>query len=298
MIDYEKAKLDYFFDKSEEIMPEIGEKTLNKIIPKGSPLYKTLVHDEILHATTREEEEEIMKRRKYEEALKLFNPEPTQVVQTFENIKEGMNNNINLNNTEYDILKRRKNVFHTQNPNYQSECETHAITNWNELVIDKEEGIKKRFEAMTASIIANINSIKENDLIKNVNETGINKEYNAIKNKVNTYKQNLFMDSRKNMYSNKNLLFYNQIYFYLLIIYYSLFVLYLIFSDFIDEKKYFILKNVLILLLYLIFPYILKYILIFIYKSYIFIIEYYNLKNDPISYADLIEEKEKYDYYY
>lgn len=293
----EDAKVDNFLKKVKDVGPEMVEKTLTQILPKDSPLYQTLVNDEILHARTREEEEEIMKRRKYEEALKRFNPEPTQVVQTFENIKEGLNN-IELNNTEFEMLKDRKNVFETQNPNFESECQTHAIDNWNQFLINKEDGIKKRFEDLRASIEADINVIKNHDLITNVNATGINKEYNAIKNKVNTYKQNLFIDSRKNMYSNKNLLFYNQIYFYLLIIYYSLFVLYLIFSDFIDEKKYFMLKNVLILLLYLIFPYILKYILIFIYKSYIFIIEYYNLKNDPISYADLIEEKEKYDYYY
>ena len=50
-------------------------------------------------------------------------------------------------------------------PNYELECETHAKDNWNELVIDKEESIKKRFESLTRNIIADINSIKENLLV-------------------------------------------------------------------------------------------------------------------------------------
>ena len=111
-----------------------------------------------------------------------------------------------------------------------------------------------------------------------------------LTNKIDTYKQNLFIDNRKNTYQYKNLEFYKSAHFYMLILYFSLFILYLIFSDFISEQKYKDKKIIGLIILFIVFPFILQYILYYIYYAYIYIIEYNNLKDDPISYPYIIDE--------
>jgi hypothetical protein len=72
-------------------------------------------------------------------------------------------------------------------------------------------------------------------------------------------------------------------------LYYSLFVLYLIFSNFISEKQYKNKKVVAILAVYLIIPFILSYAINISYDLYIYFLEYYNIKEETKSYADIIK---------
>lgn len=62
------------------------------------------------------------------------------------------------------------------------------------------------------------------------------KELQKFTNKVDTYKQNLFIDSRKDNYENSNYDFYKSIYFYILLIYYILVISYFIFTPFSRKK--------------------------------------------------------------
>lgn len=119
-------------------------------------------------------------------------------------------------------------------------------------------------------------------------------KYNALTNKVDTYKQNYFIDGRKDKYQNNNYDFYKSFNFYILIIYYSLLVIYIIFSDYIKTKKYNNKINNIFILIYISIPIILKHILIFIYNIYIYFIEKFNLQSDIISYPYIIEEHKKY----
>jgi hypothetical protein len=115
-------------------------------------------------------------------------------------------------------------------------------------------------------------------------------ELQKIQKKIDSYKTNLHVDNRKNLYQTNNYDFYTNIRFYILIVYYSVLILYLIFSKFISEKQY---KNKLIallLFLYLIMPIILQYLINFVYQGYIFFLEYNNLKEDTKSYEDIINK--------
>lgn len=116
-----------------------------------------------------------------------------------------------------------------------------------------------------------------------------------INNKINTYKQNLFMDERKNNYQSNNYDFYKSAHFFVLIIYFSLLALYLIFSDFIREKRYKERKNIIGLISYIITPFLLAYILDNIYKIYIFILEFNNIRDDVISYPYIVNKFNKTD---
>ena len=111
-----------------------------------------------------------------------------------------------------------------------------------------------------------------------------------IKNKINTYKQNIFTDNRKNSYLSSNLEFYKNIHFYIFILYYVIFILFLIFSNFIKDKLYENKYVMIYILIILIIPFILRYILLYIYNLYISYIESYYLKLDEISYKYLVEE--------
>ena len=111
-----------------------------------------------------------------------------------------------------------------------------------------------------------------------------------IKNKINTYKQNNFMDNRKNSYLSSNLEFYKNIHFYIFILYYTIFIAFLIFSNFIKDKLYENKYVMIYVVAILIIPFILRYILLFIYNLYTNYIERNYLKLDEISYKYLVEE--------
>ena len=121
----------------------------------------------------------------------------------------------------------------------------------------------------------------------------INENFNfldKIKNKINTYKQNNFIDNRKNSYLSSNLEFYKNIHFYIFILYYTIFIAFLIFSNFIKDKLYENIYVMIYVLAILIIPFILRYILSKIYNLYIYYIERNYLKLDEISYKYLVEE--------
>ena len=111
-----------------------------------------------------------------------------------------------------------------------------------------------------------------------------------IRNKVNTYKQNNFMDNRKNSYLSSNLEFYKNIHFYIFILYYTIFIAFLIFSNFIKDKLYENKYVMIYVVAILIIPFILRYILLNIYNLYTNYIERNYLKLDEISYKYLVEE--------
>jgi len=124
----------------------------------------------------------------------------------------------------------------------------------------------------------------------NVLKSGKLGELKGVKSKIDTYKQNLHIDGRKNDYSSKNLDFYKSIHFYVLILYFFLLGLYFIYSDFYSSEKY---KNkyyLIALILYIIFPFLLPYILFYIYYAYDYYLEYYNLKEDVVSYPDIVNK--------
>ena len=114
-------------------------------------------------------------------------------------------------------------------------------------------------------------------------------ELEKIQSKIDSYKTNLHVDNRKNNYQNSNYEFYKTLRKYMLILYYSLFVLYLIFSNFISEKQYTNKKVLLVLVIYLLIPIILSFAINLTYEGYIYFLESNNIKEDTISYADIIK---------
>ena len=115
-------------------------------------------------------------------------------------------------------------------------------------------------------------------------------ELKKIQEKLDSYKTNVHLDNRKNLYQSNNYEFYSNIRFYMLIVYYSVIVLYLIFSKFFAEKQYTNKFLVLLLFIYLIIPIILENIINLVYKGYIYFLEYNNLKEDAKSYEDIINK--------
>ena len=111
-----------------------------------------------------------------------------------------------------------------------------------------------------------------------------------ITNKINTYKQNNFIDNRKNSYLSSNLDFYKNLHFYVFILYYAIFIVFLIFSNFIKDKLYENKYVMIYVAVILIIPFILRYILSKIYNLYIYYIERNYLKLDEITYKYLVEE--------
>tara|TARA_Y100000748_G_C15455290_1_gene472621 strand:+ start:79 stop:936 length:858 start_codon:yes stop_codon:yes gene_type:complete len=121
------------------------------------------------------------------------------------------------------------------------------------------------------------------------------KELNKFSNKIDTYKQNLYIDGRKDSYENSNYDFYKSIYFYIVLFYYILIISYFIFTPFFQDKKYKNIKLVSLIVLYIFIPFMLPYLLSLIYNVYEYILESNNLRGEIISYPYIIEDKQKYE---
>ena len=133
----------------------------------------------------------------------------------------------------------------------------------------------------------------ENYTNTNPNLHLLSKTKDKLQNKIDSYEKHMNIDSKMNkeleinIKNNKN---YN---YYLIIIHYVILILFFIFSNFMKNKYY---KNpvaTIMIILYIIAPFIIKYILLYIYKFYLYIMKKYNLLNTGLTYEDIV----KYDSY-
>ena len=208
-------------------------------------------------------------------------------------IKEGLDNNISVSDSVRQAINSRHQALRQTNTyipdslrNYQETIEefrTSELEDFNKL---------KRYMKSLLTSYEYLFDYKRS--VKAIYNEKINR-LGTIHNKIDTYKQNLFMDERKNSYENNTYDFYKSAHFFVLIIYFSLLALYLIFSDFIKEKRYKERKNIIGLISYIITPFLLGYILDNIYKIYIFILEYNNIRDDIISYPYIVNKFNKTD---
>jgi hypothetical protein len=176
---------------------------------------------------------------------------------------------------------------------FASECASNANATSTK-IIDKEKSDIDKLKKYYSTHLASYKSIYNYQLSLGALINGKLKELNKFSNKIDTYKQNLYIDGRKDNYENSNYDFYKSINYYLLIVYGILLLAYFIFTPFFQEKKYKNLRLVSLIILYILVPFILPSLLNLIYLGYEYLIEYNNMKGDIISYAYIIEDKDKY----
>lgn len=201
---------------------------------------------------------------------------------------EGFEGNIDILNIVKQEIDRRHNHFKNSEA-FPIQCKRNAEETFNNFKSDELNDFDK-LEQYMKSYIKSYDGLYQYKITMGGLKNEKLNQLHGLTNKIDTYKQNLFIDNRKNTYQYKNLEFYKSAHFYMLILYFSLFVLYLIFSDFISEQKYKDKKIIGLIILFIVFPFILQYILYYIYYAYIYIIEYNNLKDHPISYPYIIDE--------
>ena len=213
----------------------------------------------------------------------------------YTNLKEGMDNNNNIPVIESirEAVNARYNTFKT-NANFNDECTQNGQTTSSEIKRKEEEDLKTLKDLFSSNLDSYKQLYNYRVTIGGLIDAKM-KELEKISNKLDTYKQNLFIDSRKDNYENSNYDFYKSIYFYVVLIYYVLLICYFIFTPFFQEKKYLNYKLVIIIVLYIFIPFLLPYLLSIIYNIYEYIIETNNLRGDIISYPHIIEDKEKYE---
>lgn len=121
----------------------------------------------------------------------------------------------------------------------------------------------------------------------------LSKTKNKLQNKIDNYEKHMNIDTKKNkeletsIKNNKN---YN---YYLIIIYYVVLILFFMFSNFIKNKYYKNIVALIMIILYIIAPFIIKYVIYYIYKLWLYILKKYNLLPENLTYEDII----KYDSY-
>jgi hypothetical protein len=191
-----------------------------------------------------------------------------------------------------DAMQARHLTFKSTDT-FEAECASNANAT-SRKIIDTEKSDIDKLKKYYSTHLASYKSIYNYQLSLGALIDGKLKELNKFSNKIDTYKQNLYIDGRKDNYENSNYDFYKSINYYLLIVYFFLLLAYFIFTPFFQEKKYNNLRLVSLIILYILVPFILPSLLNLIYLGYEYLIEYNNMKGDIISYAYIIEEKDKY----
>ena len=250
--------------------------------------------------------EEVKKKNKWENTVqKLSNHKFENIKQKISNVnsrtgitegfetetgillREGFNQEDRqlLDNFTLEALKRRRDFFGGNNG---------CINNVNEVKAEYLAERRVLFNEKLKKIKTHLISHESLLQYYNTGQILINKKkknLDDIESKIEKYKNNLFIDSRKSNYENKNYEFYKNVHFFLIILYYSLFALFLIFSNFFQEKQYYNKKIVCYLILYLIFPIVLPYFLVYLKYLYVYYLELNNEREEIVSYEDIVNKK-------
>ena len=214
------------------------------------------------------------------------------IKQSKSNIIEPMDNINTIGILDNAILARHQALRATNS--FTSDCRNNVDNVMTDFKSQETDDFNKLERYMSSLITSYKHLFDYKSSIKAIYNEKLDRLAN-IQNKIDTYKQNLFIDERKNSYQDSNYDFYKSAHFFVLIIYFSLLALYLIFSDFIKEQRYKERKNIIGLISYIITPFLLGYILDNIYKIYIFVLEFNNIRDDIISYPYIVNKFNKTD---
>jgi hypothetical protein len=203
------------------------------------------------------------------------------------NTIEGLENQGLYQFTRQALASRHATFKNTSS--FEEDCRNNSYTSIKQF-ITKEKEILDSLYNYYSTFIKDYESLYLHK--ESFSKTIYNKldELEKIQSKIDSYKTNLHVDNRKNLYQSNNYDFYINIRFYILIVYYSVLIVYLIFSKFFSEKQYTNKVLVLLLFLYLIMPIILGHLINFAYEGYIYFLEYNNIKEDTKSYEDIINK--------
>jgi hypothetical protein len=206
------------------------------------------------------------------------------------NNKEAFDNNgISVYKFIQDAIQARHAKF-KDTGTFGEDCKNSSYYSMRKFITDEKLMLDKLHNYYTTFVNNYESLFLQKETVSKVINSKV-EELDKIQRKIDSYKTNLHVDNRKNNYQNNNYEFYKYINKYILIAYYSLFILYLIFSNLFSERLYTNKKLLVVLLLYLIIPVILSYSINITYEGYIYFLEYYNLKEDTKSYADIIKLK-------
>jgi len=207
----------------------------------------------------------------------------------YPNIKEGfIEGNEGLYQITRDALASRHATF-SNTGRFPRSCGVNAMISLTPFILAEKKILDSLYNYYVA-FIKDYNSLYLHKETFSKTRNNRLEELGKIQTKIDSYKTNLHVDNRKNLYQTNNYDFYINIRFYMLIVYYSILIVYLIFSKFFSEKQYTNKILVLLLFLYLIMPIILVHLINFTYEGYIYFLEYNNIKEDTKSYEDIINK--------
>ena len=278
---------DAAIERNTRIQKQIFERTLKEAL-QGTPLgdFQTLANN------IEEENERIFdgtnnRKRYFNQSLwdnwnKIF----------YANTRESYDNIRTTNYLNQAITARHQAIRGIRSPDFMADCNNNVAKVMEDFKEQELSDFNKLHSYMTSLLTSYRHLFDYKSTVKAAYNEKM-KSLSNIQSKIDSYKQNLFIDERKNKYQSDSYDFYKSAHFFVLIIYFSLLALYLIFSDFIKEKRYKERKNIIGLISYIITPFLLSYILDNIYKIYIFILEYNNIRDDVISYPYIVNKFNK-----
>ena len=204
------------------------------------------------------------------------------------NKREGFDNNTDVSTFTKNAINARHYKFKDDTATFMEDCKNNSYYSMKRFITDEKVILDKLYNYYVTLVTSYASQYLHKEAVAKIINSKID-DLEKIQSKIDSYKTNVHVDNRKNNYQNTNYEFYIYIHKFMLMLYYSLFVLYLIFSNFISEKQYKNKNVVAILAVYLIIPFILSYAINISYDLYIYFLEYYNIKEETKSYADIIK---------
>jgi len=278
-----------FNELENNLVTAIGDTISEGILP---PEFKDRMNKLTEYTMTEKEKQEYVSESDKYKWKRFHKANMKKKSEPYTNLKEGLENIEVIDSVRQAISSRHLTFSNT--PTFKTQCQQNAnIT--SKLAVDLEEDDIKKLNNYTSSNLNSYKSLHNYQVsIGSIIDSKL-KELKKFTNKIDTYKQNLYIDGRKDSYENSNFDFYKTIYFYILLLYYVLIICYFIFTPFFQDKKYNNYKLVTLIVFYIMLPFLLPYMLSLIYNAYEYILEFNNLKGDIISYPYIIEDKEKYE---
>ena len=291
--DYEKIR-ESFIEGNEECIPCDCVQAANEIINECKSSTKeipsainTIIKDGNIQESTTEFISPIMNDEQPDSTWETIFYPSIKVEQSKSNKEGFITANDGISRIVRDALDSRYNLF-KNDIRFDQECRRNSILSITNFINNEKYILDSLYNHYLAFIKDYRSLYLHRESFTKVIYNKLD-ELEKIQTKIDSYKTNLHIDNRKNLYQNSTYDFYTNTRFYMLLVYYSILVIYLIFSKFFSEKQYTNKLIMLLLFIYLIIPIILEYLINLAYEGYIYFLEHNNLKEDTKSYEDIIK---------
>ena len=201
--------------------------------------------------------------------------------------KQAIEENYNFSKQNYDSASQQLlsslSTYCKQNPDNQ-ECKDLAAQQ-EAYLMNELDGVQKNNLDTRNIIQILINTYKSDNIaLSRMNQLIAAKEEEGDldESNIDNLLKNILTDRRKNFYQVNDKKFINELKYIIIYCYYELLIAYLFVSNFFPNKQYQNFLQIIILIIYIAFPFIVQYIIVLIINIYVSLLKSYDLYDNKI----------------